>query len=97
MKKLENLLNSSGNKELDQIVQRAEDMVNLAQTLHSALGEEFAGAIAAANLHDDGTLVVIATSSSWAARLRFEAPAIAAIARSAGRDVSTVRVRVAGG
>ena len=96
VKKLEKLLNSSGNKELDQIVQRAQDMGNLAQTLSRGLGDEFAGAIAASNIRDDGTLVIVATSSSWAARLRFESPAIEQIAKNAGHSVSRVKISVAG-
>lgn len=75
-------------------MRRARDMGELTQVLCRGLPEEFAGAIVAANLREDGDLVVIATSSAWASRLRYETDAMLAIARKSGIDAATCRVRV---
>ena len=48
----------------------------------------------AANIRDDGTLVVLASSSAWAARLRFESERLMAAARGSGKTVLSCSVRV---
>ena len=92
--KLKNLLNSSACSELGDIVRRARDMGELTHIVSEALPDEYAGAIIAANLRDDGDLVVIAASSAWASRLRYETDAIMAAARNAGLTPVACRVRV---
>ena len=91
---LKNLLNSSACSELGDIVRRARDMGELTHIVSAALPDEYAGAIVAANLREDGDLVLIAASSAWASRLRYEADAIMAAARNAGLSPVACRVRV---
>lgn len=92
--KLENLLKSNGNGELRALVERAESMCALTATLTAALPGEFADSIIAANVRENGQLIVIARSSAWAARLRFEAEALGRAASATGVEVGDVTVRV---
>jgi hypothetical protein len=96
-KQLGNLLNPSNKGDLGEIVRRAREMGELTGALTRALPEESAQGIVAANLRDDGELVVIAATSAWASRLRYEADALLEAARSAGIKAHTCRVRVSQG
>jgi hypothetical protein len=93
-KELKNLLNPSTGGDLATVVRRARAMGELTHTLCKGLPDEYAGAIVAANLREDGDLVVIAASSAWASRLRYETDALLAAARSAGVTATTCRIRV---
>jgi hypothetical protein len=93
-KPLGNLLNPSNNGELGDIVRRAHEMGELTRLLAQGLPGEYAGAIVAANVRPDGELVVIAASSAWASRLRYESEALLAAARAAGIEAAACRVRV---
>jgi len=66
----------------------------LLQVLQKALPEDHATSIAAANIRDDGQLVILAKSSAWASRLRFETEALIEAARTTGADVMSCTVRV---
>lgn len=92
--KLKNLLNSGACSELGDIVRRARDMGELTHIVGAGLPDDYAGAIVAANLREDGDLVIIAASSAWANRLRYETDAILAAARDAGLNPVACRVRV---
>lgn len=94
-KSLEKLLNPSKDGDLAKIVRRAQDMGELASALVRALPADEGAAILAANVRDDGELVVLCRSSAWASRLRFSADALIAAARARGADVSRCSVRVA--
>ena len=91
---LKNLLNSSAGGELGDIVRRARKMGELTHVLCNGLPDEYAGAIVAANLREDGDLVIIAASSAWASRLRYETDALLAAAREAGLSQDACRIRV---
>jgi hypothetical protein len=91
---LKNLLNPSNDGDLGQIIRRAREMGELTHVLCQALPDDYAGAIVAANLREDGDLVVIAASSAWASRLRYESDALLAAARDAGLSPTSCRVRV---
>ena len=91
---LKNLLNPSNDGDLGQIIRRAREMGELTHVLCKALPDEYAGAIVAANLREDGDLVVIAASSAWASRLRYESDTLLAAARDAGLSPTSCRVRV---
>lgn len=93
-KRLGNLLNPSKDGGLGEIVQRAQDMGRLAQILRDALPPEQAEGLVAANIRDDGVLVVLAPSPAWASRLRFEADRLLETARGTGADVASCRIRV---
>ena len=91
---LKNLLNPSAGGDLGALVRRAREMGELTHILSEGLHEEYAGAIVAANLREDGELIVIAASSAWASRLRYETDTLLAAARDAGLNPVACRVRV---
>lgn len=91
---LKNLLNPNSGGELGDIVRRAREMGELTHVLSKALPAEYAGAIVAANLREDGDLVIIAASPAWASRLRYEAETLLEAARGAGLRANACRVRV---
>ena len=91
---LKNLLNPSNGGDLGQIVRRAREMGELTHVLCNALPDEYVGAIVAANLREDGDLVVIAATSAWASRLRYETETLLAAARDAGLEPAACRIRV---
>ena len=91
---LKKLLNPNSDGELAGMIRRAREMGELTHILCESLPREYAGAIAAANVRDDGSLVVIATSPAWASRLRYETDTLLSAARDAGRDVDQCRIRV---
>jgi len=96
-KDLKKLLNPNNDGELAAVIRRARKLGELTHTLCENLPEEYAGAIAAANIREDGSLVVIATSSAWASRLRYETESLLDAARRAGNEVTRCRVRVSPG
>ena len=96
-KRLDSLLNSSNDRDLGDIVRRARDMGELVGRLQASLPDEEAASVVAANLRDDGTLVVLVRASVWASRLRFAEAALLAAARSSGRQAERLEVRVARG
>ena len=91
---LKNLLNPNTGGDLGNIVKRARKMGELTNSLSAGLPDEYAGAIIAANLRENGDLVVIAISSAWASRLRYETDALLAAAKGAGLNPTACRVRV---
>lgn len=91
---LKNLLNPNSGGDLGDIIKRAKKMGELTSALSEGLPEEYAGAIIAANLRENGDLVIIAASSAWASRLRFEIDALLAQAKRAGVKATTCRIRV---
>ena len=91
---LKNLLNPNAGGDLGLLVRRAREMGELTHVLCKALPDEYAGAIVAANLRDNGDLVVIVTSSAWASRLRYETDLLLKAARDAGLAPTACRIRV---
>ncbi len=94
IKRLQNLLNPNDDRGLGDIVRHARDMGQLAVALQSSLPEDEAQGVLAANIRDDGELVVLAASPAWAAKLRFEAESLLAAARATGAEVTSCKVRV---
>lgn len=93
-KPLGSLLNPSNNGDLSAIVRRARALGELTDALARDLPDEFAGAIIAANVRENGELVVIAASSAWASRLRYEADSLLKTANDAGAKATACRIRV---
>lgn len=91
---LKNLLNPNNVGELGDVVRRAREMGELTHVLSKSLPGDYAGAIVAANLREDGDLVIIAASPAWASRLRYETDTLLATAREAGLSPDACRVRV---
>ncbi len=92
--KLNKLLNCSKNSELSDLVRRAVEAGALVERLSLALPADLAGDLVAANVHEDGELVVVCRSSARAARIRYESKTLQAAANSAGLAVQRVTVRV---
>lgn len=97
IKSLENLLNPNDNGGLGDIVRHARDMGELVGRLQKALPAEIGAQILAANIRDDGELVVLTSSPAWAAKLRFEADTLLDAARTTGADIESCTVRVSRG
>jgi hypothetical protein len=96
-KKLENLLSSCNDGDLGDVISRARQMGELTEILSSALPASDRGAIVAANVREDGELIVICASSAWASRLRYETEKLLVAAKNAGISAHTCRVRVSQG
>ena len=92
--KLIDLLKPSTDGDLGELIGRARQMGELTGILCKSLPAADRGAIVAANLRDDGELVVICASSAWASRLRYESEKLLRAAQEAGVKASSCRVRV---
>ena len=92
--KLKNILNPSNDGDLGDLINRARRMGELTDVLSNALPESDRNAIVAANVREDGELVVICASSAWASRLRYETEVLLAAANTAGVTAHTCRIRV---
>lgn len=93
--RLGTLLQSGSGDRLDKLVEHSRNMGNLAQILRGALPDDVAPHLLAANLRDAGELVLICSSSSFAARLRFESEGLLKAADKAGIKASSCTVKVA--
>ena len=93
-KNLKNLINSKSSSELDKIIQTTADMQLLTTALKEVVTQEISEHLVAANVRDNGELVVICTSSAWASRLRFESKTLISTAQNSGFDASRIRVTV---
>ena len=94
LSRLENLLKSGNADSLEQIVRKARDMGELVSHLRKHLPEDLAAELVAANVRESGELVVICSTSAWAARFRYETESLQAAARQLGKKVSSCTVRV---
>jgi hypothetical protein len=92
--RLEKLLNAGSGGTLGKIVQRAQYLDDLTSTIRSVLPDEAQSHLLAANLRENGELVLICSSSTWAARLRFESEQLIKAARLAGAEVHRCKVKV---
>ena len=92
--KLKNLLDPSNDGDLSSLINRARRMGELTDVLCNALPESDRCAIVAANVRENGELVVICASSAWASRLRYETQMLLDAARDAGVRANTCRIRV---
>ncbi len=81
---------------LGRLARRAEAAMDLAEALRACLPDGLGAELRAASLRDDGTLVVLASSPAWAARLRFESGTLLSRCREHHPAARTVEVRVAG-
>jgi len=95
--RLEDLLKTGAGGTLDEIIQRAQNMDELTTALRAELPGDAGENLLAANLREDGELVLVCASSAWASRLRFESDKLIEVARKAGLDVKTCRVAVSQG
>jgi hypothetical protein len=94
-KSLENLLNPNDNGDLGNIIRRARELGELASALARAVEPNEGAAIIAANVREDGELVVLCQSPAWASRLRFAADKLLEAAAAHGTNASRCTIRVA--
>lgn len=92
--RIDKLLGADPGQPLGKIVQHAQSMGELATRLQAVLEAAGRDHLRAANVREDGTLVLLCSSPSWAARLRFESERLIAAATEAGFSVARVKVRV---
>lgn len=92
--KLENLLKSHENNNLDKIIRRAQHMESLTCALRAGLEPDLAANLIAANVREDRNLVIVCSSPAWASRLRFETERLLDIARKSGAKVTDCSVKV---
>ena len=92
--RLDKLLKTGPGGALEEIVQRAQNMDQLTAAIRSVLPEEAQSQLLAANLRENGELVLMCSSSSWAARLLFESEQLIEAARLTGADVNKCKVKV---
>jgi hypothetical protein len=92
--RLEKLLKTGASGALDEIIQRAQNMDELTTALRAELPADAGDSLLAANLRENGELVLICASSVWASRLRFESEKLMAAARKAGLTVTSCKVAV---
>lgn len=93
-KQLGNLLKPCNDGDLGKLIRRAREMGELTDVLARALPPEQAAGIVAANLREDGELIVIAATSAWASRLRYAADELLSAARASGIKAEVCRIRV---
>ena len=91
---LEELLKSGSGSALDDMVQTAQHMDELTTRLRRELDPDLADNLIAASLREDSELVLVASSSAWAAKLRFEAEMMMDVASRSGNQVESCRVVV---
>lgn len=92
--RLDKLLASGASGTLDKIIRTAQQMDELTTVLKKELKDELATHLLAASINEKGELVLVASSSAWATRFRFEPEKLLGIARSTGATISTLRVIV---
>ena len=97
IKPLANLLNPNNDGGLGDLIRHARDMGELVSAIQAVLPDPEAAAVIAANIRDDGELVILCSSSAWASRLRFETEAMLQAAKTTGAEVSRCNVRVGRG
>ncbi|MGB5245159.1 MAG: DciA family protein [Woeseia sp.] len=91
---LENLLKSGASSRLEKIVQTAKDMGALTQALRDDLGQDLAASLVSASVRED-ELILLCSSSAWAARMRYETEKLLATAKKTGVAASRCQVKVA--
>ena len=94
LKSLTELISDSGSS-LQRLAKQAQSRVSLTEHIRAGLTDELADRFLGCNLRDDGTLVVIATSPEWAARLRFESDRLLSLCREHYPATQRVKIRVA--
>ena len=92
--RLEKLLTTDSDNTLGKIIRRAQNMDDLTTLLRAIMPNEAQSHLLAVNLRENGELVLICSSSSWAARLRFESEQLIQAVRMTGADVSSCKVKV---
>lgn len=80
--------------EFGQLAEAAQLRANLSDYLRNNLEDSLAAGLVHCNIHDDGTLVVLASSPEWAARLRFESQQFLDLCKQQKLAVRAIKFRV---
>ena len=92
-KSLSELL-ARGGKRLSLLKEKAAERSQIVEQVRAALPARLAQSVASAGL-DGGRLTVGVVGAVWASRLRYSTEAIRKrVAQSAGKEISSVRIRV---
>jgi hypothetical protein len=92
-KSLSELL-ARGGKRLSRLVDQAAERSQIVEQVRAALPARLAQSVASAGL-DGGRLTIGVVGAVWASRLRYSSDAIRKrVAKSLGKEVLTVRIRV---
>jgi len=94
-KSLADLIGASSG-DLHNLAEAAQLRTDLSDYLRDSLDKSLRGGFVHCNLRDDTTLVIVASNSAWASRLRFEERMFVELCRERGIAIKTVRVRVSG-
>ena len=92
--RLEKLLKSGSGSALEDMVQTAQYMDELTTLLRRELDPDLGDNLLAASLRENGELVLIASTSAWASKLRYEAEIVTEALRRSGTRVESCRVVV---
>ena len=92
--RLDKLLKSDPGGNLGKILRRARHMDDLTTRLRADLDPETAQSLIAANIRENGELIIIASTSAWAAKLRFECEILIKTAHTPDRPVKSIRIKV---
>lgn len=92
--KLEKILQNEAGGSLAKLIRTARTMESLTDALKAALDAELGQNLLAASVRENHELVIICSSSAWAARIRFEEKSLAAAAAAAGFSTTSLRVTV---
>ena len=79
---------------LAQLAERAQAQGQLTARVRASLAVLLAAHVASCSLEPDGTLVVVADSGPWAARLRYEEQQLLSHCREIHPEIQRIRVRV---
>ncbi len=91
---LEKLLESDPDGSLGKIVHIARNMDKLTLALRASIAPDLAENLVAAATRDDQELVLVGSTSAWAARLRYESETLMETARRHGVPVTSCRIIV---
>ena len=93
-KSLSELIRGSGSP-LGQLAEEARLRTDLGAVLRKGLPADVAEGLLHCNIRPDNTVVLVASSPEWAARLRFEAETVRELCRQNSTVIERVVVRVA--
>jgi len=85
---------SKQSSDFGQLADAARMRADLSDYLRTSLDPSLTAGFVHCNMREGGTLVVMASSPEWAARLRFESQQFIDLCQKRNIDVSNVRVRV---
>jgi hypothetical protein len=87
----------SDDSSLGNLAGEARRRSTLSEHLRKGLADPLGTNLVHCNINSENTITLLAASPEWAARLRYEAPAILELAQQIEPKVMQVKVRVANG